>query len=601
MDTFGQVVVADFEYEVQPGGLPNVLCMLAYVLDANLQHVRTIRKWRSEFGKFPPFDIGPDTLFVAYSAWAELTVFMTLGWKFPAHVFDLHTAYLAASNVLLPYAPELPRAKPRKRLPDACRAYAIDGWQSIDKNTMAQDIGEGRWEKYDKQAVLKYCEEDVKKSAELLRAMLRPNRNTLRVDVQRVMFWSDYSAKAVAQIQAQGMPIDMELWNRVQENKPAIIHALLLKYDPGFGTPHWIYSDDGEWSYERFEQWLIHAGVHAWPRLSTGKLQIDGDAFRMMYAHHPKIEKLHALRDSLGVIVRAKLPIGPDGRNRPSLFPFGTASGRNAHSKSLYNAHAAMRSFMRFPNGKIGVYLDWRTQEIGVAAVRSGDVPLKAAYASGDVYHSLARLAEKTNDPDPVHWKANNKDTRQEMKSLQLAINYGMSVKSLAKGLNVHPLVASAIVQRHKRVYSRYWEWREEEMQQAMQDRRIESVFGWPLHLSHSPNKRTLYNFPMQSGGAEMLRLAAVRSCEAGLVPLMLVHDAMLFEFDNEEQVAHAKEIMLQAGRDVCDGFTIDVEEDIKIVGGGNYKDKRKTAQDMWKTIMEVLEDIGAVPKKALL
>ena len=40
-------------------------------------------------------------------------------------------------------------------------------------------------------------------------------------------------------------------------------------------------------------------------------------------------------------------------------------------------------------------------------------------------------------------------------------------------------------------------------------DRRIETVFGWPLRLSSSPNKRTLYNFPMQAGGAEMLRLAA--------------------------------------------------------------------------------------------
>ena len=46
----------------------------------------------------PPFDIGPDSLFVAYSAWAEMTCFKVLGWKFPEHIFDQHTAYLAASN-----------------------------------------------------------------------------------------------------------------------------------------------------------------------------------------------------------------------------------------------------------------------------------------------------------------------------------------------------------------------------------------------------------------------------------------------------------------------------------------------------------------------
>ncbi len=79
-----------------------------------------------------------------------------------------------------------------------------------------------------------------------------------------------------------------------------------------------------------------------------------------------------------------------------------------------------------------------------------------------------------------------------------------------------------------------------------MLDRRIESCYGWPLHLSHSPNRRTLFNFPMQSGGAEMLRLATVRLCAAGIVPIMLVHDGILFDEANEEQIAHAREIMLR-------------------------------------------------------
>ena len=169
---FTSIVVVDFEYETSggdydlvAGDLPAVLCMVAYVLDENLQHVRTIRLWRGEFGPTPPFDIGDDTLFVAYSAWAELTCFMTLGWKFPKHVFDLHTAYLAASNVLAPHDPDNPRKREHKRLPDACRAYGIEGWEQIDKGTMAQDIGEGRWRKYGQEAVFDYCEEDVRNSA----------------------------------------------------------------------------------------------------------------------------------------------------------------------------------------------------------------------------------------------------------------------------------------------------------------------------------------------------------------------------------------------------------------------------------------------------
>ena len=172
---FTQTIVADFEYEIEDGGLPNPLCMVAYVLDEHLRHVRTIRMWREELltSKHPPFDIGPDTLFVAYSAWAEMTCFKVLGWQFPVHIFDLHTVYLAASNVLLPYDPDEVRKKPRKRLPDACRAYGIEGWERIDKEQISEDIGTGNWRKYGKEAVLNYCEEDVKKSAELLRAQLR--------------------------------------------------------------------------------------------------------------------------------------------------------------------------------------------------------------------------------------------------------------------------------------------------------------------------------------------------------------------------------------------------------------------------------------------
>lgn len=195
---FTTIVVCDFEYEVADGELPNVLCMVAHVLDENLQHVRTLRMWRGEFGTAAPFDIGRDALFVAYSAWAELTCFMVLDWKFPEHVFDLHTAYLAASNVLLPHNPDELRRRPRKRLSDACRAYGIDGWERINKEKMSEDIGQGRWRDYGQEAVFNYCEEDVRASASLLLDQLRGRIGLPSADVERVLHWSNYSAKAVA-------------------------------------------------------------------------------------------------------------------------------------------------------------------------------------------------------------------------------------------------------------------------------------------------------------------------------------------------------------------------------------------------------------------
>jgi hypothetical protein len=390
----------------------------------------------------------------------------------------------------------------------------------------------------------------------------------------------------------------MPLWNLVQENKQAVIAELVRKFDPSQGSDNPIFTPDGEWSYARFEGWLASIGVLAWPRLPSGQLDTDGDAFRMM-AFVSGVEGLHALHKSINVIRGAKLPIGRDGRNRPSLFPFGTATGRNAHRRSLFNAHAGMRSFMVFPPDQIGVYLDWRTQEVGVAAALSGDLELQAAYKTGDVYHALALDCGLTDDTDREHWKNTNPDMRQRMKSLQLGINYGMSVPSVARRLNRHPLIASDLLERHRRKYSRFWEWRENQTQLAMLERRMESVFGWPLHISTSPNKRTLFNFPMQSNGAEMLRLAAWRLCEVGLVPSMLVHDGVLFELESKTQIEQVKEVMLWAGREVCDGLEIGVDVDQLLEGGARFRDKRPMAGKLWSTIMDALQAVGALPRRA--
>ena len=260
-----------------------------------------------------------------------------------------------------------------------------------------------------------------------------------------------------------------------------------------------------------------------------------------------------------------------------------------------------MRSFMKFLPHKIGLYLDWRTQEVGVAAARSGDERLAEDYLAGDIYHALAKMCGLTNQ-DAKSWKATpeGKSQRQRMKALQLGVNYGMGVMSLSRGLGRHPMIGSEVIIRHQQRYPTYWDWRQGMVERAMLERVIVSEFdGWPLHISTSPNKRTLYNFPMQSGGAEMLRLAANRLCDADLVPIMLVHDGILFELDTEEQVQHAKEIMRAAGAEVCGGLEIGVDEDQKLIGGARYRDKRPVAERMWQTVMEVLEQIGALPKAA--
>ena len=143
-----------------------------------------------------------------------------------------------------------------------------------------------------------------------------------------------------------------------------------------------------------------------------------------------------------------------------------------------------------------------------------------------------------------------------------------------------------------------FWQWREDKVETAMLERKIESIFGWPLQISTSPNKRTLYNFPMQSGGARCCGWRPCGCAKPGSSRSCWCMTAILLEETDPEQIEHAKEIMLQAGRDVCDGFEIGVDTDQLLKGGARYRDKRPMAQKMWATIMGALEAVGAIRER---
>ena len=301
-----------------------------------------------------------------------MTCFDVLGWQHFRFTSSINTRPTLPQRMCCCRATTNAEAAEEGSSVDACRAYGLEGWERIDKGSIAAGhrrtaFGRTTGRLLSSNTARKtcacrpHCFALSSTDMATCRPLTLPACCIGRITAPR---WSRESRPPVCRSTCR-------LWNLVQENKAAVVRELLRRHDPSSGSEDPIYTPEGEWSYVRFENWLVGTGVPAWPRLDSGRLDVSGDAFKLMY-HHPGIESLHALRDSLGVIVKAKLPIGPDGRNRPSLFPFCTATGRNAHSRSLYNAHASVRSFMKFPPDKIGAYLDWRTQEVGVAATHVG-------------------------------------------------------------------------------------------------------------------------------------------------------------------------------------------------------------------------------------
>ena len=137
---------------------------------------------------------------------------------------------------------------------------------------------------------------------------------------------------------------------------------------------------------------MVERRGYVWPRLPSGAPALDAETFRTMAGLHPELEPLRQLRNTLGELRLHDLAVGPDGRNRVLLSAFRAKTGRNAPSSSkfIFGPATWARFLIKPQPGTAIAYIDWKAQEIGIAAALSGDAKLAAAVLSGDPYLAFA-------------------------------------------------------------------------------------------------------------------------------------------------------------------------------------------------------------------
>lgn len=149
---YGQIWCCDFEFHHADGDLPVPVCMVA----KELRSGQVIRLWQDELHQSgcPPFDTGPDALFVAYYASAEIGCFLALGWRTPERVLDLFTEFRAETNGLwVPHG---------NGLLGALNYFGLPAMGAEEKADMRDLIlSGGPWDADDREAILDYCQGDV--------------------------------------------------------------------------------------------------------------------------------------------------------------------------------------------------------------------------------------------------------------------------------------------------------------------------------------------------------------------------------------------------------------------------------------------------------
>jgi len=484
---FGEIWFVDFEFRADDGELPWVVCMVARELKSG----REIRLWRDELIALreAPFDTGPSSLFVAFFNSAEFGCFLELGWPLPNKAVDLFVEHRVETNGLtLLTGNSLLGAMAHRGLPH------ID---AVEKDSMRNLIcGQTAWSETEKQQILEYCASDVRALAALF-PRIAPS-----IDWPRAILRGRYMS-AVARMERAGVPIDQNIHRALVDNWDSLKVRLIAEVNAGFD----VY-EGTTFKVARFSEYLSINGIQ-WPRLPSGALRLDDDTFGTQTKLWPQLRPLHELRTTLSGLRLASLAVGKDGRNRTLLSPFRSVTGRNQPSNSqfIFGPAKWMRGLIKPPEGFGLAYIDFSSQEIGIAAALSGDELLIKGYLEGDPYLAFAKAARLV--PDDAT-KQSHKSIRDRCKAVVLGVNYGMGADALAATAGITVAEAKELLRIHRNTYRKFWQWMDNTVSAAMLSSKIQTVFGWQQRIGRDSNPRSLMNFPMQANGAEMLRIACV-------------------------------------------------------------------------------------------
>lgn len=571
LSAFREVVLVDFEFSIGAGERPIPICLVAHELRSG----RWFRIFREQFGLVPPYATGPDVLFVAFYASAELGCYRSLGWPMPDRVLDLFIEFRNRVNGL-----HIPAGS---SLLGALSYFGVEATGASEKKEIQQALGGGTWQdRFAREDILDYCQTDVVALERLLHAMLA------QIDLPRALLRGRYMAAASA-IEHAGVPIDTEMLAHLRQGWTNIQDHLIAEIDRDYGV-----FDGRTFKTERFAHWLEAAGI-PWPRHASGHLSLGDGAFRQQARAYPRVAPLRELRSSLAELRLNDLAVGHDGRNRTILSVFRARTGRNqpSNSKFIFGTSVWLRGLIKPPPGYAVAYVDWKQQEFGIAAALSGDPLMRAAYQSEDPYLAFAKQAGSI--PQDAT-KITHGAQRELFKQCVLAVQYGMQAPALAAKIGQPLVVARGLLQAHRQTYRTFWRWSDAAVDVAMLSGTLHTVFGWQVHIGDAPNPRSLRNFPMQANGAEMLRLACCLATERGVEVCAPVHDAVLISAPVhrlESDIGTIRDAMAEASRVVLGGFELGT--DVSITRWPDrYMDTR--GRVMWERVTKLLQQ-SAVPR----
>ncbi len=572
-----EVVTYDFEFVPVEGGKPNPICLVWHDWESGETH----RIWQDDLLKMkkPPFDISEKTICCTYYYGAEGSCHQALGWEHPTNVLDCFTEFRNRTNNSTKKVPC------GNSLIGAMIFYGLPTMTGEKKERMRELIlGGGPWTSWEKEAILKYCEADVKALNQLVIAMA-PD-----IGLDFALYRGAYSA-CLAEIEDRGIPIDKECFDKIQNVWPKLLEKLIMEVNKEYGC-----FGGSVFKQSFFEEYLVHKKID-WPRTVTGRLDLKDDTFKEKAIQYPELEDLRELRSTLSKTRNLKLSVGSDGRNRCMLSAFSSKTGRNqpSNAKFIFGPAKWVRFLIKPEAGMALAYVDYSQQEFGIAAALSGDKAMQEAYQSGDPYITFAKQSGVV--PDDATPETHPRE-RAQFKTCALGTLYGLGPEGMAQKLGQPVETGRQLLRHHKNCYKDFWKWSHDTVVKAILLQEMQTVMGWKMKVpprinaSEGPNMRSLANFPMQANGSEMLRVAVIKCHELGVEICATVHDALLIQApleSIEKKAQDTQHAMKEASELILKGFSLKTDTEF-VKWPDRYFDERGAG--MWEKIKKLLPQL---------
>jgi len=496
-----------------------------------------------------PFSVDAGVLVVVYDGVLMAHCFRALGWSLPVNIVDIHIESRVATNGVI---------KP----------------DDISIDLMLNICGL-------KHAAAGMPQLNTIKHIELLFDRLVQQS----VCLERALYRASYTP-VCTEIERVGIPIDVDLYNRLKQNLPSILNSIIADVDEQYH----IY-DGPHLNPDKFRQYLNKCGLPVHYD-KYEQIDVSYDTIKMLSKSYSLLTPIKEVEWLINQLKINELAIGADGRNRSSIRPYRATTGRNQPktSQNIVCWSGFMRRLIKPGPGRAIAEIDFKNEEFGIGAALSSDGNMIAAYNSDDVYIEFAKQCgvnmASIDGADRV-------SVRDRYKMALLAIGYGIGNASLARRLGIPLPYAREIIEQHHRIYPTYWDWSEAAVDYGTYYGVLRTRQGWPLHITEDMTPESIRNFPLQAHGSEIIRLSCALAQDRGVIICMPIHDALLIESrvrDINDAALTAKLAMEDASEQILGGFILEAKvKNICTYPNAFNPDK---GYDVWNRITKKLKHL---------